>query len=536
MDAPKAGFGGEAESKLKALTFFPLPFAPMGRFCDATCGVAPIVSLTECLIFISVFVLMLEICLFNLYYPVSPNMFPTIVIFFLIRSCLTNKSLAVSREPSDICGSPMHDYQSEMMTTESDDLLYQFVQQKIADMGERLGVDESMMTILSQPKTELIVNFPVLMDNGEHRLFKGYRIQHNNVLGPYKGGMRYHPDVRLDEVKALAMLMTIKCALIGLPLGGAKGGLKFDPGELSEDELRRVTRRFTVALGNNIGPGHDIPAPDMGTDAQTMVWMMDTFMNLCPPAERFNGRGVVTGKAIDCGGTVGRESATGFGSIICLKEWARHMEVDLSECKFAVQGFGNVGYHAAIALHDLGARLVAVNDHTGVICDDGGIDPHGLKKHSIETGKLAGFNNLADCELDSFYDADVDILIPAARENTIGPAEAAVIKARIIVEGANGPVTEDGEKVLVERGINIIPDVLANAGGVTVSYFEWIQNIRSEAWDIEEVNKGLEKMLTKAYAKVLKIYNAGGVTMREACYMRALQKLDSVYQMRGVFP
>ena len=275
----------------------------------------------------------------------------------------------------------------------------------------------------------------------------------------------------------------------------------------------------------------------MGTDAQTMVWMMDTFMNLCPPSERFSGRGVVTGKEVDCGGTVGRESATGYGTIICLKEWARHAGFDLDGCKFSVQGFGNVAYHAATALHDLGGKLVAVNDHTGVILDQAGIDPYALKKHTAETGKLEGFNGLKTSELTEFYKAEVDVFIPAALENTVGPDEAKMIKAKVIVEGANGPVTEDGEKVLLAAGKDIIPDVLANAGGVTVSYFEWIQNLRSESWDLEKVNQRLQKMLTEAYSKVLEVYEEEqGVTMREACYMRALKKLANVYAMRDVFP
>ena len=419
---------------------------------------------------------------------------------------------------------------------ETNDLLYHFVQGKIDDIAGRMGIDPSFRTILSQPKNELIINFPVLMDDGQHRLFKGYRIQHNNVLGPYKGGIRFHPDVHLDEVKALAMLMTIKCALVGLPLGGAKGGIKFDPRELSEDELRRVTRRFTVALGNNIGPGHDVPAPDMGTDAQTMAWIMDTFMTLCPPSERFSGRGVVTGKPVDCGGTDGRESATGYGTIICLQEWARHAGVDLSSSRFAVQGFGKVGYHAAAALHRIGATLVAAHDHTGVIIDEAGIDPVALLQHVQQEQRLAGFRGLEVQDLEAFYSSDVDIFIPAALENTLGKEEAELIQAKVILEGANGPVTAEGEKALLEKGIDIIPDVLANAGGVIVSYFEWIQNIRSESWDIERVNDRLNKMLRKAYTEVLEIYGRGGVTMRDACYMRALQKLANVYETRGIFP
>lgn len=418
----------------------------------------------------------------------------------------------------------------------SNDLLYHFVQGKIDEVAGRIGLDPSVRTIMAQPKNELIINFPVLMDNGRHRLFKGYRIQHNNVLGPYKGGIRFHPDVHLDEVKALAMLMTIKCALVGLPLGGAKGGIKFDPKELSEDELRRVTRRFTVALGNNIGPGHDIPAPDMGTDARIMGWMMDTFMTLCPPSERFSGRAVVTGKPTDCGGTDGRETATGFGAITCLQEWARHTAFDLSTSRFAVQGFGNVGYHAATALHGLGATLVAVHDHSGVIIDEAGIDPVALYQHVAQHHQLAGFRELEAQDLDAFYSCEVDVLIPAALENTIGKREAEMIRAKVILEGANGPVTAAGEAVLLGKEIDIIPDVLANAGGVIVSYFEWIQNLRSESWDLERVNDRLNKMLRNAYAQVLLIYAHGDVTMRDACYMRALQKLATVYETRGIFP
>jgi glutamate dehydrogenase (NAD(P)+) len=423
-------------------------------------------------------------------------------------------------------------------TPPSDDLLYRFVQEKIADVAERLGINHSVRTILSQPKNELIVNFPVEMDNGEHRLFKGYRIQHNNVLGPYKGGIRYHEDVRLDEVKALAMLMTIKCALVGLPLGGAKGGIKFDPNELSRDELRRVTRRFTVALGNNIGPGHDIPAPDMGTDEQTMAWMMDTFMTLCPPSERFSGRGVVTGKPIDCGGTDGRATATGYGVITCLQEWARHAGFDLSTCRFAVQGFGKVGYHAATSLHGLGATMVAVHDHSGVIIDEAGIDPVALLQHVQRTRQLAGFRGLETQSLEDFYSSHIDVLIPAALENTIDKGEAELIRAKVVVEGANGPVTGKGEEALLKNGVDIIPDVLANAGGVIVSYFEWIQNIRSESWELERVHDRLNKMLKRAYAQVLDIYGRerGKVTMRDACYMRAMQKLANVYDTRGIFP
>lgn len=414
--------------------------------------------------------------------------------------------------------------------------LYEYVQGKVKAVAKRMDLDLSVRRILSQPKNELIVNFPVLMDDGTHRLFKGYRIQHNNVLGPYKGGMRFHPDVNLDEVKALALLMTIKCALVSLPFGGAKGGIKFDPNELSENELRRVTRRFTTALGNNIGPEYDIPAPDVGTGEQTMAWMMDTFMTLSPPSQRVSARGVVTGKPIDCGGTLGRAEATGYGAIICLEEWSKHSGVDLSRCSFSVQGFGKVGYHAANSLHALGAKMVAVQDHTGAIVDENGIEPAALLEHSRKTGKLEGYRGSQNCTRDEFFSTAVDVFIPAALENEVGEKEAQKLSAKVVVEGANGPVTEDGERILLEKGINIIPDVLANSGGVIVSYYEWVQNIRSESWAIEKVNARLNEKLRKAYAEVLVVYQDGETSMREACYERALRRLGSVYNLRGVFP
>jgi len=414
--------------------------------------------------------------------------------------------------------------------------LYESVQKICNEAAEKINLGKSVKTILAHPKNELIINFPVLMDNGEHRMFKGYRIQHNNILGPFKGGIRFHPEVCLDEVKALASLMTIKCALSGLPLGGAKGGIKFDPKSLSKEELRRVTRRFTVALSNNIGPAHDIPAPDMGTNGQTMAWMMDTFMNMCPPEQKVNSRAVVTGKTVDCGGTLGRETATGYGAIMCLEEWARIKSVDLSQCSFSVQGFGNVGSHAAVALQRHGAKLVAVNDHTGTIIDENGMDALDLIKHVRQTGKLAGFRGLQSQPRDSFFSQQVDIIIPAALENQVDEKEAELIKAKVIVEGANGPTTPNAEKILLAKGVEIIPDVLANSGGVIVSYFEWVQNKRTEDWDEEEVNSKLRKKISQAYSSIDQIAVSEEVTMRQACYMKALKKIETVYDQRGIFP
>ena len=247
--------------------------------------------------------------------------------------------------------------------------------------ADLINLESSVRTILSHPKNEIIVNFPVKMDNGEYKIFKGYRIQHNNSLGPYKGGIRYHQEVKLDEVKALAMLMTIKCSLAGLPLGGAKGGVKFNPRDYSNEEIIHITRRFVHALGDNIGPSYDIPAPDMGTNAQTMVWMMDTYMNTREMSQRHNVRGVVTGKSVDCGGTLGRNSATGTGVVMCIEEWAKGTGTDLQNATFSVQGFGNVGSWAAVRLAEHGSKLTAVNDHTGTIVDPNGIDVFALQKY-----------------------------------------------------------------------------------------------------------------------------------------------------------
>lgn len=414
-------------------------------------------------------------------------------------------------------------------------LLYKFVVDKFEEIADAIGMDDSIRTILSQPKNELIVNFPVKLVSGKYKMFKGYRIQHNNIMGPYKGGIRYHQDVRLDEIKALAMLMTIKCALINIPLGGAKGGVKFNPSDYTPEELNRITRRFTVALGNNISPSHDIPAPDMGTNAQTMVAMMDTYMNLSG-FDRHNTIGVVTGKPVECGGTLGRESSTGFGVVICIEEWAKYNRVDIKNMTFSVQGFGNVGSWAAIGLHNLGGKLVAVSDHSGVLIDRDGIDPHDLKEYVNENRRIEGYRGNTSTARDDFFAEKVDIMIPAALENQIDKDEAMIMDCKLVAEGANGPTTPAGEKILLDKNVDIIPDVLANAGGVTVSYFEWVQNRKSEIWDEHEVHIKLQQKLTKAFARALEYSQYEKVDMRTACYALALERIQSIYRQRGIFP
>ena len=416
------------------------------------------------------------------------------------------------------------------------DPLFENVIRKFNDVADRINLEPRVRTILSQPKNEIIVNFPVKMDDGSYRLFKGYRVQHNNVLGPYKGGFRFHEEVNLDEVKALAMLMTIKCSLAGLPLGGAKGGIKFNPKSVSPAEMERITRRFVHALGANIGPFHDIPAPDVGTNAQTMDWMMDTFVNTASAGERHNLKGVVTGKSVDAGGTVGREAATGTGAVMCIEEWAHVKGLSLSGMSYAIQGFGNVGSWAAVAMARNGARLVAVNDAAGTIIDPNGIDVEALRRYVREHRTLEGFGTCALADRTAFWGVPCDIMIPAALENQIGAAEATALKCRLVAEGANGPTTPEGDAVLEKRGIEIIPDVLCNSGGVIVSYFEWLQNKTGEAWDEERVTHSLRKIITKAHREVASIAAANKIDMRSACYWKALKQIDRVYAARGIFP
>lgn len=414
--------------------------------------------------------------------------------------------------------------------------LFEYVLQNFNSVCDKIELDSSVRCILTQPKNELIVHFPVQLDDGTYKLFKGYRIQHSNMLGPYKGGIRYHEDVRLDEVKALAMLMTIKCSLVNLPLGGAKGGIKFNPHEYSQEEVDKVTRRFTAALGNNIGPAHDIPAPDMGTNAQTMVKMMDTYMNMCNPDQKHNSRGIVTGKPVNCGGTEGRASATGTGVVMCIEEWAKHNRVDLSKVTYSVQGYGNVGSWAGVGMHNHGAKLVAVSDHTGTIIDERGIDSHALRDYVVEHGGVAGYRDMEVLGRDEFFACKVDIMIPAALENQITEKEAKVMDVRLVAEGANGPTTPKGEVVLKKKGVEILPDVLANAGGVIVSYFEWVQNKRSEYWDEDEVHHKLNKKISKAFWACVDAMRDHDCDLRQAAYIEALKRLESTYQARGIFP
>ena len=400
-----------------------------------------------------------------------------------------------------------------------------------------IDLSDDLRSILSQPKNEIIVNFPVRMNNGTYRVFRGYRIQHSNLLGPYKGGVRFHPMVDLDEVKALASWMTWKSALCDIPFGGAKGGISFDPTALETDELERVVRRFTHALGTNIGPDHDIPAPDLGSNAQSMVWMMDTYANSTWATESQNVKRIVTGKTLETGGSPGREKATGQGVVFCLQHWADEVGFDLSGATVSIQGFGNVGSATGRILQVHGAKLVAVADHAGAITDEDGIDAFELADWVREHGSVSGFPNAMWIDDEDFWSVPADLLVPAALENQITAENVGRIQARVIVEAANGPTTLEAEKILKQRGIDVLPDILVNAGGVVVSYFEWLQNRSAQRWVLEDVDFKLREILWKACDEVVDIRSELGIeSRRDAAYAVALRRLQVVYQQRGIFP
>jgi len=405
---------------------------------------------------------------------------------------------------------------------------------KTADI---MNLQPDIRKILAMTNNEIVVHFPVKMDDGSVEVFTGYRVQHNNVLGPYKGGLRYHPTVDIAEAKALAMWMTWKASLAGLPYGGAKGGIQIDPREYSQSELERVTRRFTYALGDNIGPDHDIPAPDVNTNDQTMAWMADTFMSTRSPAARSNNQHVVTGKPVGFGGLEGRDRATGFGVYLALKLYYESKGEILSNKKFIVQGFGNVGYWASHFLTAEGAVLIAVQDAHATIFDKKGISVAKLCEYSkYHKGSIKGFDGDGEIESGDFFSLDCDILIPAALGNQINGDNAYHIKATVIAEGANGPTNNEAERILLENSVDIIPDFLCNSGGIIGSYFEWLQNKSGEVWHLDEVMQKIEKKFTTNYHKVAGIAAEGKIDMRTAAYILALSRIETAYKQRGIFP
>ncbi len=413
--------------------------------------------------------------------------------------------------------------------------------------ADMMGLPHRIQIILAQPKNEIMVHFPVKMDEGHHRLFKGYRVQHNNALGPYKGGLRFHPDVHLDDVKSLAFLMTMKCSLARLPFGGGKGGIKVDPYKVSKDEMQRIVRRFTAAIAHDIGPDYDIPAPDVGSNAQHMAWIADTYQGIEGGGRATDAMRVVTGKPVEIGGSVGRDKATGQGVVDVCVEILPELGISIKGARLSVLGFGNVGSWTGRIFQNLGAKIVAVMDHTGAIRNDAGLDTAALAEHVSKHGGVAGFGSAtpagaatgrgaAAISREEFFKTPVDVFIPAALEQMIKEQEAGWLNCKVVVEGANAPTTPAGERALLARGIEVIPAILANAGGVTVSYFEWVQNKTSTSWDAEEVDRRLNQHMIMAARRTKLARQRYECDMRSAAYIAALDNLAKAYAVRGIFP
>lgn len=404
--------------------------------------------------------------------------------------------------------------------------------QQVDRVTPHLGSLARWVETLKRPKRILVVDVPVELDNGKIAHFEGYRVQHNTSRGPGKGGVRFHQDVTLSEVMALSAWMSVKNAAVNLPYGGAKGGIRIDPRNYSQAELERITRRYTTEIGVIIGPNKDIPAPDVNTNAQTMAWMMDTYsMN-----EGMTATGVVTGKPISLGGSLGRVEATGRGVFVVGCEAARDIGFDVVGARVVVQGFGNVGGTAARLFYDTGAKIIAVQDHTGIIHNEFGLDVPELLAHVANTGGVGGFEGAQVIDNDTFWALETEFLIPAALESQIHAGNADTIRAKVVVEGANGPTTPEADDILKDNGVMVVPDVLANAGGVTVSYFEWVQDFSSFFWSEDEINHRLERIMRDAYAAVSKTAHDENVTLRTAAFIVACTRILQARQVRGLYP
>ncbi|MDQ7857977.1 MAG: Glu/Leu/Phe/Val dehydrogenase [Armatimonadota bacterium] len=398
--------------------------------------------------------------------------------------------------------------------------------------ADHLPLKRGIRDFLAYPKRELTVHFPVKMDDGSVRIITGHRVHHSTVLGPTKGGIRYHPDVTLNEVRALAMWMTWKCSLVGLPYGGAKGGVTVNPKELTQNELEHLTRRYATEISILIGPEADIPAPDVGTNPQTMAWIMDTYSM----HRGYSTPAVVTGKPVPIGGSLGRVEATGRGCVLTAREAARRMGLTLEGAAVVVQGYGNVGSIAASLLADIGCRVVAVSDTGGGVYNPRGLDPRKLLDHKLRTGSVKGFPDADVVTNQELLELPCDVLVPSALEGQITGDNAARIKARLIVEGANGPTTPDGDAVLADRGVVVIPDILANSGGVIVSYFEWVQGLQQFFWTEDEVNANLERILVRAFEQVWHVAEDKRVNLRNAALIRAIDRVAEALHLRGIYP
>jgi len=409
---------------------------------------------------------------------------------------------------------------------------YENAKYQVDLVADKIGMKRGVREMLKRPERELTVNFPVKVNGRDIEIFTGYRVQHNSARGPCKGGIRYHPDVTLDEVRALATWMTWKCAVVNIPYGGAKGGVICNPKEMSQTALERLTRRYASEIGIIIGPEKDIPAPDVYTNQQTMAWIMDTYsMNKGYPVP-----GVVTGKPISIGGSEGRNEATARGCVFTIREALKYLKIEPKTATVAVQGYGNAGSIAAKLIHELGCKIIAVSDSKGGVYSASGLNPVEVMKHKKKTGTVKGFEDGEFVSNRELLELPCDILIPAALENQITEKNAANIKAKIIGEAANGPTTPDADRILYKQGTMAIPDILANAGGVTVSYFEWVQSLQSLFWTENEVNERLEKIMVRSFTDVLKIARKEKVDMRMAAYILAARRVIKAIMLRGIFP
>jgi glutamate dehydrogenase (NAD(P)+) len=409
---------------------------------------------------------------------------------------------------------------------------YEIAKQQLRRVGDLFGIDDNLINVLSECKKAVTVSIPTRMDDGSVEVFEGYRVTHNIARGPSKGGIRYHPSVTLDEVRALAMWMTWKCALMAIPFGGAKGGVVCNPKRLSAFELERMTRRYTSEIINEIGPEKDIPAPDVGTNAKIMAWIFDTYsMNM-----GYSVLGVVTGKPLQIGGSLGREEATARGALYVARAAMRKRGIRIEGATVAVQGFGNVGSYLAKFLAEDGARVVAVSDSSGGLHNPNGLDVAAVFAHKAETGSLAGLRGADPISNDDLLLLDVDVLAPCALEQVIHAGNADRVKARMVLEGANGPVTPAADDILEDAGVLVLPDVLANAGGVVVSYFEWVQGLQEYFWKEAEVNAKLNDIVTRAFQETWNTHESTQVPMRMSAYGLAVKRVSEATTTRGLYP
>jgi glutamate dehydrogenase (NAD(P)+) len=409
---------------------------------------------------------------------------------------------------------------------------YEIAKQQFDRAAEYLGLEDSMRRVLKNAKRQLVVSIPVKMDNGEVQVFEGYRVQHNIARGPAKGGIRYHPNVTIDEVKALASWMTWKCATVGIPYGGGKGGVVCDPKALSRGELERLTRRYAFEIAPIIGPDSDIPAPDVYTDEQTMAWIMDTISMVRGHTEL----GVVTGKPISLGGSHGRAEATARGCLYALREACRVQGMELKDARVAIHGCGNAGANIAHLVASDGARVVAISDSRGGVFNEGGIDVDAALRHKKKTEMLRGLKDTKEIAADDVLGVDCDILLPSSLENVITMETVGQVKAKVIAELANGPTTPGADRVLADRGVFLVPDILANAGGVTVSYYEWVQDLYSYFWSENEINSRLEQTMRAAFQAVHEKAQQFDTDMRTAAYILAVDRVAEATRVRGIFP